>query len=337
VSFPLTNLIQMKSPLLCLSLGVALCTWSSHAASLRARNATTANKKLTGLLCRDSGVAGKSDDVDVVLEEGGRRSLVFSRNVADSTGKVMGREVAGVQSTVHCAVEVAHPEDAQCLPADLNKPVPTCSEVGESRRCPCAVVVNEPLKLPYQNMMVSETVKLCEAKAKSKQPFRVLMFGLGGGAIPTYIRQRCDSAYIESVESDSRVALIAQRLFGFKADEKNKVEIADGAEAAVRQAATHPWPAAHYDAVLVDCFGGDNHVAPSCRSERFMHAIRTALGPDGQVLQNVMDTDLRQVMPMYEATFGKAFTSKKNVQNGQFLISARTHSNHPRRDHTVRD
>lgn len=318
----------MKSPWLCLSLGVALCTWSSHAVSLRARNATTANKKLTGLLCRE---AGKSDDVDVVLEEGGRRSLIFSRNVKDSKGKVMGREVAGVQSTVHCAIEVAHQQDTQCLPADLDKPVPTCTEVGESRRCPCAVVVNEPLKLPYQNMMVSETLKLCEAKAKTKQPFRVLMFGLGGGAVPTYIRNRCDSAYIESVESDARVALIAQRLFGFKADEKNKVEIADGEEGAARQAATHPWPAGpHYDAVLVDCFDGNNQVAPSCRSEKFMHSIRTALGPDGQVFQNVMDTDLRQVLPMYEATFGKAFTSKKEVQNGQFLISAKTHSNHPR-------
>lgn len=310
-------------------LGIALA-WHVHAVSLRARNSTVsaaASPKVTGLLCRETG----TDDVDVVLEEGGRRSLLFSKKVKDSKGVVIGREVAGMQSTVHCATQVEHPDDTKCLPADLDKPVPSCTEVGQSGRCPCAAIVNEPLKLPYQQQMVSETLKLCEAKAKAKQPFRVLMFGLGGGAVPMYIRQRCDAALIESIESDARIALIAQRLFGFKADSKNKVEIADGEEAAERHAKTHPWPKGpHYDVVLVDCFDGDNHVSPSCRSERFVHALRTSLAADGTVFHNVMDSDVKQVMPMYSATFGADWTSKQLVQNGQFLIVAKTHSNHPR-------
>lgn len=320
----------MKSQSVCSILGVALgfCAWHADAIALRARNSTAA-PKLTGLLCREPGT--KSDDVDVVLEEGGRRSLLFSRNVKDSKGNVIGREVAGMQSTVHCATELAHPDDTQCLPADLSKPVPTCTEVGQSGRCLCAAIVNEPLKLPYQEQMVTETLRLCEAKAKAKEPFRVLMFGLGGGAVPMYIRHRCDSALVESVESDARVALIAQRLFGFRADSKNKVEIADGEEAAERHVATHPWPAGpHYDVVLVDCFDGNNQVAPGCRSERFVHAIRTSLAPDGHVFHNVMESDMKQVLPMYEATFGAPWTSKQTVQKGQYLIVAKTHSNHPR-------
>merc|ERR1719218_548458 len=91
-----------------------------------------------------------------------RASNTTSRNVKDSKGSVIGREVAGMQSTVHCAKEVAHPDDTQCVPADLSKPVPTCTEVGQSGRCPCAAIVNEPLKLPYQQQMVSEAIKLCE-------------------------------------------------------------------------------------------------------------------------------------------------------------------------------
>merc|ERR1719198_1258757 len=231
-----------------------------------------------------------------------------------------------MQSTVHCAKNLEHPDDTECLPADYSKPLPTCTEVGQSRRCPCVAIVNEPLKLPYQRAMVDETLKLCTDKAKSNQSFRVLIFGLGGGAVPMHIRHRCESALIESVESDARVALIAQRLFGFRADAKNKVEIADGEEAAERHAKTHPWPAGpHYDVVLVDCFDGDNHVAHSCRSERFLHAIRTALVPDGHVFHNVMDTDIKQILPMYEATFGQPWTSKTTVRNGQFLIVAKTH------------
>lgn len=311
--------------------GLCLCFSQSHAAALRARNATEpAKPKLTGLLCRDPGA--NSDDVDVVLEEGGRRSLLFSRNVKDSKGNVMGREVAGMQSTVHCAAEVAHPDNTKCLPADLSKPVPTCEEVGQSGRCPCSTISDEPLKLEYQKQMVSETLKLCQAKAKTnpKQPFRVLMFGLGGGAVPMYIRHHCESALIESVESDARVALIAQRLFGFVADENNKVEIADGQEAAERHAKLHPWPAGpHYDVVLVDCFDGDNQVAHSCRSDRFIHAVHTALDSEGHVMQNVMDTDIKQIMPTYQATFGADFTRKQEVQKGQFLVIASTHAQHP--------
>jgi len=319
----------MKSRTLHSILGVALCL-CADAVSLRARNSTgsAGKRKLTGLLCRDPGT--HSDDVDVVLEEGGRRSLLFSRNVKDSKGNVIGREVAGRQSTVHCAAEVAHPDDTKCLPADLDKPVPTCAEVGQSGRCDCSTIVNEPLKLPYQQQIASETLKLCKAKAHTKQPFRVLMFGLGGGAVPMYIRHHCDSALIESVESDARVALIAQRLLGFRADSKNRVEIADAEEASERHVKTHPWPKGpHYDVVLVDCFDADNNVAPSCRSERFIHAVRTALDSEGHVIQNVMDTDIKQLLPMYQATFGPEFTQKQVVQNGQYLIIAKTHATHP--------
>lgn len=316
----------MKSQRSILGLALALCISQTNAVHLR--NSTASKQKLTGLLCREHGP--NDDDVDVVLEEDGRRSLLFSKNVRDKKGNVIGRQVAGMQSTVHCATEVEQKKDTQCLPADLSKTVPTCTEVGQSGRCPCVTTVSEPLKLPYQQQMAKKTLELCEAKAKAKQPFRVLMFGLGGGAVPMYIRHRCDAAILESVESDPRVALIAQRLFGFRADNKNKVEIADGEEAAARHAKTHPWPKGpHYDVVLVDCFDGESHVAPSCRSERFLHAIRTALGPDGHVIHNVMDTDVKQLMPMYQATFGATWTTKETVQNGQFLIVAKTHSAHP--------
>jgi hypothetical protein len=187
------------------------------------KKATEVIPKLTGLLCREPEVNG-TDDLDVVIEEGGRRSLTFSKNLKNRDGEVIGREVAGMQSTVHCAIHVAKPHEQECLPADLDKPVPTCSEVGKSGRCSCAAVVNEPLRLLYQQEMVTETLQLCQAKARSNQPFRVLMFGLGGGAVPMYLRHRCESAYVESVEHDARVALVAQQLFGFRPGKSNKVK-----------------------------------------------------------------------------------------------------------------
>jgi predicted O-methyltransferase YrrM len=260
------------------------------------------------------------------MEEGGYRSLVFSKLVKDSNGKEIGRESAGMQSTVHCA-ESLKPE---CLPADLSKPVPTCSEVGQTSNCRCATSGKDQLKLPYQQNMANQVLKLCSAKAAAKQPLRVLMFGLGGGAVPMHIQQNCEAAEIESVESDARVALIAQRLLGFTAGSKNKVEIADGEEAADRHVATHPWPEGpHYDVVLVDCFDSESQVAHSCRSERFIHAVHTVLASDGHLFQHLMEHDMKQLMPMYQATFGEAFTDKQLVTEGQYLIIAKTHANHP--------
>lgn len=299
--------------------------------ALRAKNSTHTGKslapqKLTGLLCRDNEVNGA--DLDVVLEEGGRRSLLFSKKVKGSDGKIIGREVAGMQSTVHC---MDAGKEQKCLPADLDKPVPTCSEVGKSGRCPCVAVVDEPLKLSYQQAMVTEALELCQAKVRTKEPFRVLMFGLGGGAMPMTLRHRCESAHIESVENDEHVALIAQRLLGFKADDNNKVEIADGEEAATRRAKTNLWPhGPHYDLVLVDCFDGENNVAASCRSTNFVTAVHNLLVPGGQIVQNVMDVDLTRVVPMYHATFGDANTQKRVVQKGQILIVAKTPPTHPR-------
>jgi hypothetical protein len=313
-----------------LGLYIAQCS----AVALRARNSTEGTdktpkpQKLTGLLCRDSKTNGHGADLEVVLEEGGQRSLLFSNKVRGSDGKLIGHEIAGMQSTVHCATET---KKQTCLPADLDKPVPTCAEVAKSGRCPCVAVSNEPLKLAYQQTMISEALELCQRKAKSKQTFRVLMFGLGGGAMPMYLRNKCDSAQVESVESDEHVALIAQRLLGFQADGNNKVEIADGEEAAERRARTNVWPEGpHYDMILVDCFDGSNHVASSCRSTGFVTAIHNILTSQGQVMQNVMDVDEKVVMPMYHTSFGVEATQKRVVQKGQFLIVAKTHPSHPK-------
>jgi hypothetical protein len=294
------------------------------------RKAAEVPPKLTGLLCREPEING-TNDLDVVMEEGNRRSLIFSKVVKSRNGETIGREVAGMQSTVHCATHVAKPHEQECFPADLDKPIPTCSEVGKSGKCSCVAVVNEPLKVPYQQEMATQMLELCRAKARLNRTFRVLMFGLGGGAVPMYIRHRCETAYIESVELDVRVALVAQRLFGFRPDGSNKVEIADGEEAATRRARTNVWPEGpHYDVVIVDCFNGENHVAASCRSERFVTSVHNILSPGGLVLQNVMDGDEKVVMPMYRATFGDAFTQKRVVQKGQFLVAARTQgNNHP--------
>merc|ERR1719387_82126 len=113
--------------------------------------------------------------------------------------------------------------------------------------------------------MLSEVVDACQ-RTTGAQPFRVLVVGLGGGAMPMYIRRHCTSATVESVELDARVASIAQRLLGFEADHRNAVEVADALGALQRRAAS---ATPRYDRLIVDCFGG-GRVPFACRSPAFI-------------------------------------------------------------------
>merc|ERR1719161_1141154 len=111
------------------------------------------------------------------------------------------------------------------------------------------------------------------------------------------------------------MVLAAERLFGFRPDSHNRVEIADGQEAAQRRAATKPWPAGpHYDAILVDCFSNDHRVAPSCRSEKFVASVRSVLTPGGQAIHNAMSEDEADLFSLYKSTFGPVAVQRIEVQ-----------------------
>lgn len=62
----------------------------------------------------------------------------------------------------------------------------------------------------------------------SAGPKRVLVLGLGGGALCTYLHQTFPSLSVEGVEIDPTMVDLAKKYFGFKPSEKLKSHIADG-------------------------------------------------------------------------------------------------------------
>ena len=98
--------------------------------------------------------------------------------------------------------------------------------------------------LNYTRMMMGGTLFMGEA------PKRVLIIGLGGGSIPTALREVLPDAQIDVVEIDPAVTRVARKYFGFQDGPKLKVFEVDGrvyVKRALREGAK-------YDAILLDAF-----------------------------------------------------------------------------------
>jgi hypothetical protein len=233
-------------------------------------------------------------DVEVVVN-GARRSLHFA-----------GSE--GTETAVDCveACEVSG----------------TCSESGG---CPCALQ-----GLPFAGMqaLVDKASLLCEASGG----LRMLLIGLGGGGIPTLIKQRCPTAQIESVEISATVARLASQYFGFVPSNDNSVEVADGASAVARRATGGG--AGAYDMVMVDCFSRGDAVPDGCRSAALFNGAKRLLRADGVVVQNIWarsaaDTEkmlpgqLAAVRSLYASTFSQVREEivAENDANQELLLA----------------
>ncbi len=96
----------------------------------------------------------------------------------------------------------------------------------------------------------SEFIELMRgALAAVPEPRRILLLGLGGGALARLALEACPEAEIDAVEIDSAVATAAIRWFGLEPQPRLRVHIADAADF-LRQ---HQPP--RFDLAWVDCFG----------------------------------------------------------------------------------
>jgi spermidine synthase len=126
--------------------------------------------------------------------------------------------------------------------------------------------------------------------ALTPEPSRVLVIGVGGGTMPTFMRRYYPRATIDAVDIDPEVVHVAREYFGFKEDERMKAHVADGRQFVERT--REP-----YDIVFLDAFGTRN-VPPHLATVEFMRAVRRAVKPTGVVVGNVWG---RPVNPMYDS------------------------------------
>lgn len=156
------------------------------------------------------------------------------------------------------------------------------------------VKVGDPdyLELPYVSVMLSG-LALCP------EPKRVLVVGLGGGTIPSFLHKHYPKTRVDAVEIDPVVVDVARQFFGFNEDEMQKAYVQDGRQFIEERPNT-------YDIIFLDAFGSDSipyHLA----TREFLEAVRRAITPQGVVLADVWGPGSNRLYPSMVRTYQEVF------------------------------
>ncbi|QSQ24412.1 fused MFS/spermidine synthase [Pyxidicoccus parkwayensis] len=167
-----------------------------------------------------------------------------------------------------------------------------------------------PLRLEsdYTRAMVA-------ALAFVAEPRRILVVGLGGGALPMFLRAVLPQAQVDVVELHSEVVDVARRYFGFHEDASLRVLVADA-----RHVIASPGPA--YDAILLDAYG-PRGIPPPLATREFLQAARARLAPGGVVVGNVLRLVGRWNSAMartWEQSFAQLYAHTVEESANQVLI-----------------
>jgi len=212
-------------------------------------------------LCKTPGSSPGDRPLSVRLLPGNRRTMSF-HSLDDPNDNELETEV-------------------QCV----GEPAPQC-QANSCVDCPCKFdVFSQPLS--YVDLMLKDIAPRCRQNiGMGDKKLRVLLIGLGGGALPQFILHRCPAGTvaIDAIELDGRVIDAAQRFFGVASTRGTlNIEQAD----ALAAVTTSVEKGKQYDVALVDCMAGGGLVPESCRSSEFIGLIHKSLAPGGVVMQNI--------------------------------------------------
>lgn len=288
-------------------------------AAAAARGAQRANLRSrdepTRLLCRFPKQQGFEKAVDIFASAADNtRTMQFE---GDGTGR---GDDGFIQTMVRC--EGSEPGD--CSPPK-NASAGSLLQRGVAgadcmqTTCSCQADVNATYG-NYQRHMSSYVLPACrEASGAGSQGYRVLLIGLGGGALPTHILANCPAGTsVETIEYDPRVAEAASRFFGLRLQPGvNDIFVDEGGAAVAKRASE----GRSYDAVLIDAWTGPFDVPESCRSESFIGNVRRILKPGGLALQNIDMGQFERTLPIYSHEFGADSASAEMLLgNGEMAI-----------------
>jgi spermidine synthase len=143
--------------------------------------------------------------------------------------------------------------------------------------------------------------------ATSAPPKTLLIVGLGGGTLPTALREVLPDAVIDTVEIDPAVTGVARRFFGFKEDPKMKVYEMDGrvyVKRAIREGKK-------YDAILLDAFDHE-YIPEHLLTKEFLTEVKSLLAPGGVLVGNTFSSSrlYDHESTTYAAVFGTFYNLK---------------------------
>lgn len=203
----------------------------------------------------------------------------------------------------------------------LYREVLVYEEAGE--RCMCftrqcrigrqsCFALNDPHRfaLNYTRMMMAGTLFTGPA------PQRLLIVGLGGGSIPTALREILPQATIDVVEIDPAVTRVARRYFNFRDDPKMKVIELDG-RVYVKRAQR---AGTKYDVVMLDAFDHE-YIPEHLLTREFLAEVKSLLSPQGVLVANTFSSS--RLYDHESATYADVFGTFYNLKAANRVIIAR--------------
>lgn len=162
-------------------------------------------------------------------------------------------------------------------------------------------LVQSALSLKDPSKLVLPYMKAMMLPLLWTNPQRLLLLGLGGGAIPRFLRQYYPDMQIVGVEENSAVVRVANEYFHLPSESSGfHVHIADGAEFIQNQ--TEP-----YDAVVVDVFKS-GRLPQEFRTERFMNQVKSHLDDNGLLVMNILvetEAEVKDLIAVARQSFDK--------------------------------
>jgi len=135
--------------------------------------------------------------------------------------------------------------------------------------------------------------------ALTGEPKRILVIGLGGGTLPSFLHKHYPAAVIDAVDIDPVVVDVARRYFGFRDDALMKGHVGDGRRFV--EEVKQP-----YDMIFLDAYGSDS-VPEHLATEEFLRAVRRAVKPDGIVVGNIWGRGHNRLYDRMVRTYQEVF------------------------------
>jgi spermidine synthase len=151
-------------------------------------------------------------------------------------------------------------------------------------------------------------------------PQRILVAGLGGGTIPTVMRELFPDAEIDVLEVDQAVVNVAKEFFGYREDDRQRVHVVD-ARVFIKRAGLRRQ---QYDYIVLDAFSGE-YIPEHLLTQEFLEEVRAILSEDGVVVANTFSTsrlyDYESVT--YQKVFGPFFNFKQASSGNRIILAVR--------------
>ncbi len=141
------------------------------------------------------------------------------------------------------------------------------------------------------------TALLCMGAVYCDDPESILVIGLAGGTVPTYLAHHYPEAQITSVDFDPAMQRVAEQYFNFRESPRNRVAIEDGR---VFLRTTQE----RYDLIIIDAFDGRN-VPFHLSTREFLELCNKRLNPGGVLAANTPSSE--KLNQRYLATFASVF------------------------------